>query len=63
LAGTGALVLGGTSVPLVPMPVAAAQELSSEERARLQAQYDELQRQIAEQEEIIRQTEQRPTLH
>lgn len=52
-----ALVLSGVSLPRLPAPVAAAQELSPEERARLQAQYDELQRQIAEQEEIIRQTQ------
>lgn len=50
-------LLGGVALSVVPTPVAVAQELSPEERARLQAQYDELQRQIAEQEEIIRQTQ------
>jgi peptidoglycan hydrolase CwlO-like protein len=52
-----ALVLGLGSVVAYEPARAVAQELSPEERARLQAQYDELQKQIAEQEEIIRQTQ------
>lgn len=44
-------------VPQANAPRAVAQELSAQERARLQAQYDELLKEIAAQEEIIRKTQ------
>lgn len=39
------------------VPLVAAQELTPAERAELQRQYDELQKEIAQQQEIIRQTQ------
>jgi peptidoglycan hydrolase CwlO-like protein len=55
-----ALVAGVLSIGLAApwsAPSVSAQELTSAQRAELQRQYDELQKQIAEQEEIIRQTQ------
>lgn len=51
------LLLGvGALYAVVPQPPAQAQELSAEERARLQAQYDELQKEIEQYQKIISDT-------
>lgn len=51
VAAIGVLLLGGAALP------AQAQELSPQERAELQRQYDELLKEIAAQEQIIRETQ------
>lgn len=51
------LVIVSAGALLFPSAATRAQDLTPEERAVLQAQYDELQREIAEQQQIIKETQ------
>lgn len=51
------LLIASASFVAFPQPVAEAQDLTPEQRAELQAQYDELQKEIAVQQQIIKDTQ------
>src|SRR3990167_4547080 len=51
-----ALGAGGFHVFLTPTPIAQAQALSAEQRARLQAEYDQLQKEIAQWQKVLDET-------
>ncbi len=53
----GILIVLSTGFFAVPWPHTKAQDLSPQERAALQAQYDQLQKEIAVQEQIIKDTQ------